>query len=101
MPDISEGLHAKISMFARRKSTSTISYLGSRGGADAQRLSLWVGGVEGHELDIFRGLEAIGVVLGVGDLVGQTVEVRRQGCRLQDGFSMLDALDVALIGVFV
>jgi hypothetical protein len=27
---ISEGLHAKMSMFTRRKSTSTISYLGSR-----------------------------------------------------------------------
>jgi hypothetical protein len=29
MPGMSEGLHAKISVFARRKSTSTASYLGS------------------------------------------------------------------------
>jgi hypothetical protein len=29
MPGMSEGLHAKISAFARRKSTSTASYLGS------------------------------------------------------------------------
>ena len=30
MPDMSEGLHANTSAFARRKSTSTASYLGSR-----------------------------------------------------------------------
>ena len=30
MPGMSEGLHANISAFARRKSTSTASYLGSR-----------------------------------------------------------------------
>jgi hypothetical protein len=30
MPSISEGLHAKLSAFARRKSTSTTSYFGSR-----------------------------------------------------------------------
>jgi hypothetical protein len=30
MPGISEGLHAKMSALARRKSTSTTSYFGSR-----------------------------------------------------------------------
>ena len=30
MPGMSEGLHANMSVFARRKSTSTTSYLGSR-----------------------------------------------------------------------
>jgi hypothetical protein len=74
---------------------------GIEGGADAQRLSLWVSGIEGYKLDVFRRLKAIGVALGVRDLVGQTVEVRCQGCQLQDGFSMLDALDVALVGMLV
>jgi hypothetical protein len=41
------------------------------------------------------------VALGVGDLVGQTVEVCRQGRRLLDGLSVLDALYVALVGVIV
>jgi hypothetical protein len=75
--------------------------LGSRGGADAQRLSLWVSGIEGHELDVFRGLKVAGVALGVGDLASQTVEVHHQDRRLQDGFSVLDALNVALVGVLV
>jgi hypothetical protein len=47
------------------------------GGADAQRLSVRVGGVEGYELDVFRGLEVAGMAFGVRDLFGQTVEVRR------------------------
>jgi hypothetical protein len=79
-----------MSMFARRKSTST-----------AQRLSLGIGRVEGHELDVLYGLEAAGMAFGVGDLVDQTVEVRRQGHRLQNGFPVLDAFDVALVGVFI
>jgi hypothetical protein len=82
MTGISEGLHAKMSMFARRKSTITVSYLGSRVALMLNAFSLWVGGVEGHELDIFCGLEAAGVALGVEDLVGQTVKVCRQGHRL-------------------
>jgi hypothetical protein len=55
---------------------------GIKGGTDAQRLSVWVGGVEGYELDIFRELEVAGVVFRVGDLFGQTVEVCRQGYRI-------------------
>jgi hypothetical protein len=74
---------------------------GIKGGADAQRLSFWVGGVEGYELDVFCGLEVASVALVVGDLIGQTVEVRRQGCRLQDGFLVLDAFHVALVGVLI
>jgi hypothetical protein len=62
MLGIFERLHAKMSMFTRRKSTSTVSYLGVKGGADAQRLSLWVGWIEGHELDVFHGLEVVGVL---------------------------------------
>jgi hypothetical protein len=31
----------------------------------------------------------------VKDLLGQTVEVYRQGCQLQDSFSVLDALYVS------
>jgi hypothetical protein len=36
------------------------------GGADAQCLSLWVGGIEGYELDVFCGLKVAGVALGSG-----------------------------------
>jgi hypothetical protein len=53
---------------------------GIEGGADAQGLSVRVGGIEGYELDIFCGLEVAGMALGVGDLFGQTVEVCHQGC---------------------
>jgi hypothetical protein len=38
--------------------------------------------VKGHELDVFRGLEIAGMAFEVGDLLGQTVEVCCQGCRL-------------------
>jgi hypothetical protein len=79
MPGISEGLHVNMSAFARRKSTSTTSYLGFEGGADFQCLPIRAGRVEGHELDVFCGLKAADVVLGVGDLLGQTVKVCSQG----------------------
>jgi hypothetical protein len=82
---ISKGLHAKMSMFARRKSTSTVSYLGSR---VALMLNTFPFGSVGS-----RGMSLTSSV--------QTIEVRRQGRRLQDGFSVLDALHVALVGVLV
>jgi hypothetical protein len=39
---------------------------GIEGGADAQRLSLWVDGIKGYELDVFCGLEVAAVALGSG-----------------------------------
>jgi hypothetical protein len=44
---------------------------GIEDGADVQRLSVWVGGVKGYELDIFRGLEVAGMAFGVRDLFGK------------------------------
>jgi hypothetical protein len=74
---------------------------GIEGGTDAQRLSVRVSGVEGYELDVFHWLEVAGVAFGLGDLIGQTVEICRQGCRLQDGFPVLDSFHVALVGVLI
>jgi hypothetical protein len=37
---------------------------GIEGGADAQRLSVWVGGIEGYELVVFHGLEVADMALG-------------------------------------
>jgi hypothetical protein len=74
---------------------------GVEGGADFQRLLVRAGRVEGHELDILCGLKAIDVTLGVRDLLGQTVEVCGQGCRLQEGLPVFDALHVALVDVLV
>jgi hypothetical protein len=74
---------------------------GIEGGIDFQCPFVQVSGVEGYELDVFRGLKVTGMAFEVGDLFGQIVEVCHQGCRLQDGFSMLDALYVALVGVFI
>jgi hypothetical protein len=34
---------------------------GIEGGADAERLSVWIGGVEGYELDVLRGLKVAGM----------------------------------------
>jgi chloramphenicol 3-O-phosphotransferase len=58
-------------------------------------------GSRGMSLTSSAGLKLPRVALGVGDLIGQTVEVRRQGRRLQDGLTVLDALYVALVGVLV
>jgi hypothetical protein len=79
MPGISEGLHAKMSMFARRKLTSTASYLGSRVVLMLNAFPFGSVGSRGYKLDVFRGLKVAGVALGVGGLIGQTVEVRHQG----------------------
>jgi hypothetical protein len=51
-----------------------------KGGADFQRPSVRASGVEGYELDVFRRLKIAGMAFRVGDLLGQTVEVCRQGC---------------------
>jgi hypothetical protein len=53
---------------------------GIEGGADIQRPSVLVGGVEGYEFDVFCGFEAADVSFGVRDLLGHTIEVHGQGC---------------------
>jgi hypothetical protein len=50
---------------------------GIEGGANLQRPSVRVGEVEGYELDVFRGFKIVGMAFGVGDLLGQTIEVCR------------------------
>src|SRR6185437_12064277 len=58
MPDMSEGLHAKMSALARRKSTSTTSYLPSRVVLTCNALSSGWLRAEGHLLDTLGGFEA-------------------------------------------
>jgi hypothetical protein len=50
MPGISEGLHAKMSALARRKSTSTTSYFGSRVELTLNALPLGAAGSRGTSL---------------------------------------------------
>jgi len=94
-----EGLHANTSAFARRKSTSTASNLGSRLELIINALPLEVLGVEEDELGFLRWLEAPSVMLGVGDVLVAVVETGQDRQRLSQSLSLLDALDVALVGV--
>jgi hypothetical protein len=72
---------------------------GVKVGADPQHLAfrgLWV---EEDELGLLHRLEALGVALGVRDVLSETVKVGDQGCYLDYGFSLLHTVDVALLGM--
>ena len=70
------------------------------GGADLQRLVVWVIRVEGHLLDTFGGFEAARVpVRGVQGLACHLVESGCEGLVLRFSLRVLDALNVALVGV--
>jgi hypothetical protein len=74
MPGISEGLYAKMSALAWRKSTSTTSYFGSR-------VELTLGGsrVEGHPFGLLSSLEATGVLGGgVEVLIDQLLQIHHE-----------------------
>jgi hypothetical protein len=79
MPGISKGLRAKMSALARRKSTSTTSYFGSKVELDPQRLAPEGSRVEGHLFGLLSSLEATGVFGGgVEVLVDQLLQVRHE-----------------------
>ena len=70
------------------------------GGDDLQRLVVGVIRVEGHLLDTFGGLETSGVsVRGVQGLACHSVEGGREGLVQRLSLRVLNALDVALVGV--
>jgi hypothetical protein len=97
MPGISEGLHAKMSALARRKSMSTSSYFGSRVELTLNALALGGSRVEGHFLGLFRGLEVAGVLGGgVEVLVDHLLQGGHQRFIQRQRFHVLYALDVAV-----
>jgi hypothetical protein len=99
MPGMSKGLHANTSAFARRKSTSTTSYLGVEFGADLDLLTGVVAGVEGDRLDRLRWFEVAGVALRIRHLHGEALQVSDEGLGFGEGLSVLHALHVAFVRV--
>jgi hypothetical protein len=79
MLGMSEGLHAKTSAFARRKSTST----------------------EGDDLNRLHWLEVAGVTLHVWHLPGEAFQVGDEGLGLGEGLGVFHALHIAFERVFV
>ena len=67
--------------------------------ADPQHLALDGLRVEEDELSLLRRLEALGVTLGVGDVLVDVAEAGDEGHRLDYSLGLLNAVDVALIGV--
>jgi len=72
---------------------------GVEAGADPQRHALRGPGVEEDKLGLLRRFKAPGVTLGVGDVLVAVAEAGENGQRLGQSLGMLDALDIALIGV--
>ena len=70
------------------------------GGADLQRLVVVLPRVKGHPLDALGGFEAPGVLVrGVQGLAYHFVEGGSEGLVLRLNLRVLNALDVALVGV--
>jgi len=72
---------------------------GIEAGTDPQCLAFGGLGVEENVLGLLHQLETCGMALGVRDVLSEAVEVGDQGHRLHYGLSLLNALDVALVGV--
>ena len=70
-------------------------------GADHQCLVVGAVGVERDHLHAFRWFEANCMTFGLWSFSGQGLEPRGEFSRSLDGFSILDALDVALVRVLV
>jgi hypothetical protein len=66
MPGMSKGLHANMSLFARRKSMSTASYLGSRAVPTRTVLLLELLGLRGTSLTPLMGSKELVDRLGPG-----------------------------------
>jgi hypothetical protein len=117
MLGMSEGLHANISAFARRKSTITSSYLGSswelirnvispellgsRGTVFVASAGSKPTGVERDGLRCFHRLEATDMPLRVGNLPYKVLQVDNQRFGLYECVGVLNALEVALIGAAI
>jgi hypothetical protein len=98
---MSEGLHAKTSAFARRKSTNTASYLGSSLEPIRICLEASPAGVEGDGLNRLRWLEVAGVTLHVWHLLREALQVGDEGLGFGEGLGVLHAFHVAFERVFV
>jgi hypothetical protein len=97
MPGISEGLHAKMSAFARRKSTSTTSYFESRVELTFPRLALGGSRVEGHFFGLLGSLEAAGMLGGrVEVFVDHLLQIGYERFIQHQRLGVLHALDVAV-----
>src|SRR5688572_25512438 len=101
MPGMSEGFHAKTSAFARRKSTSTASFLGVEPGTDPDLLGGVATGVKRDGLNHLCWLEVAGMALHVWHLLGEVLQVGDEGLGLGEGLGVLHALHVAFERVFV
>jgi hypothetical protein len=97
---MSEGLHAKISAFARRKSTSTSSYW-VKLGADLDLLVGVIVGVERDRLNRLSWFEVDSVALRIRHLLGEALSVGDEGLGLGEGLSVLHAFHVAFVHVAI
>jgi hypothetical protein len=70
-------------------------------GANLQCLLVGVARVERDDLCCFSRLKATSMPLGVGNLVGEVLQVDNERLRLYERFGVLDTLDVALVGVAI
>jgi hypothetical protein len=97
MPDMSKGLHAKMSVLVRRKSTSTTSYFGSWVELTLNTLPSGGSGVEGHVLGLLGSLEAACMLgRGVGALADQLLHVCDKQFVQHERLGVLDAFEVAV-----
>jgi hypothetical protein len=70
-------------------------------GADPQHLLIGVAGVEGDDLRGFRRLEVVDMLLGVGNLSGEVLQVGDERLGIYECLDVFDTLDIALVGVVV
>ena len=90
-----------MSAFARRKSTSTASYLGSRSALIVSALLSELLGSSGIFFVPSAGSKAARVMLGLRSFCSKGLELRGELGGVLDSFSILDAFDVALVRVLV
>ena len=95
MSGMSEGLHANMSAFVRRKSTSTTSYLGSRLELILNALPSEALGLREMSLVSSTGSKLSAWHLGSG--MSEPIKVGDQELHLGDGLGLLNALNVALV----
>jgi hypothetical protein len=95
MPGMSEGLHANTSAFAPEKVDEHCFLFGLELGANPQHLLAVVIGIEGDGLRGFGRLEIAGVLLGVGNLSSEVLQVGDECLRVDDRLGVFHALDIA------
>jgi hypothetical protein len=100
MPGMSEGPHAKTSAFARRKSTSTASYLGLSSEPIWTCLQASLLGSRGTDLTASVGSKLPAWHFASGTSL-EALQVGDEGLGLGEGLSVLHALHVAFVRVSV